>query len=176
MTFNRQIVINACLFQAGWWSCVLLASQWALLVVAVVLAVHLRFSYRGEWQFIAQVTVIGWLFDSLLFRSGVLGHEQLFPPIWLSCLWPIFAISICHSLAFTLRHMVLAALFAAIGGPASYYAGANLAGVPTITPVWQFLLILSVSWALLYPLLVFIAKSRIAGLDEADKLPAVLFK
>lgn len=163
--FDVKKLINFGLFAVGSFACILLANHWALLIVACVLLFHLRTALPGEWQFIAQASVLGWLFDSILFRSNILGQQMLFPPVWLSCIWPILATAVVHSLSFSIKHLSYAALFGAIYGTACYLFVSFWQNIPRIEPSWRFCLIVAAGWAVIYLLLAFIARSRISSLS-----------
>lgn len=50
-------------------------------------------------------------------------------PFWLWALWPLFATTLHHCLAWLWSHRALAVACGIIGGPMSYLSGAALAGV-----------------------------------------------
>lgn len=149
-------VVNAVLFQLGWLACVLGGDAVAVGMLAAILFCHFGLVYRGEheWRLIAIVGLLGVLCDSLLALAGVLVFDKPslgLIPVWLACLWLIFATTLRHSLAWLERRLWLAALLGALAGPSSYIAGARLADVgfasqPLLSP-----LLLSLIWALLLP-------------------------
>jgi hypothetical protein len=49
------------------------------------------------------------------------------------------------------QHLALAVIFAAIFGPASYWAGSKLTDAELGLPLMTSLLIMAVGWALLFP-------------------------
>ncbi len=165
-TEKKFRIVNLLLCVSGSVICVSLANNWALLVALLVLIIHTKFSLPGEWRFIIQVTVIGWLFDSILFRTGVMGGNQLFPPIWLTAMWPIFATTICHSLRFCTQHLAYSPIMGAIFGLLVYFLIVWAAGISFIQPIGLFGLIIALSWGLIFPLISFIAMSRVIALSD----------
>ncbi len=155
------IVLNGTLFNISWFAIVLTHSPYiAPLVVAVHLAVHFSLLGRGmaEARFIALVTAIGAALDQVQFALGVFvvdGARSL-GPLWLSCLWPVFATTLGHAFAGFRTRTVTAALVGGIGGGGSYVAGTRLSDVgfadPLLGPI-----ALGVTWAVMFPLLLRLA-------------------
>lgn len=150
-----RLLLNAALFQIGWLACVFGAHQPGLLLVAGgCLLLHLTcLATPGEWRFIAAASLCGWLVDSMLLNLGVLaftGDAYLLPG-WLALLWPLFASTLRHCLAWTASPWWLASLCGALGGALSYWGGAQLAGVDLPLGTAPSLLILALIWALLLP-------------------------
>lgn len=156
-TRAARLLGNALLFQLGWFACVLGAHQpWLLWLAAACLLAHLAWlGQAGELRLILAVSLCGWLSDSLLVYLGVFdfaGHPYLLPA-WLALLWPLFASTLRHSLAWSASPWWLASISGALGGPLSYWGGVQLAGVGLPLGTWPSLLILGGWWALLLPLL-----------------------
>ncbi|WP_047337781.1 DUF2878 domain-containing protein [Pseudomonas protegens] len=155
-------LINALLFQLGWFICVLSGdSLWLLLGVAILLA-HLRWIGRwtDEGPMIVGIALIGIALDSFLNWLGVFEFQQvsLLVPLWLMLLWALLATTLRHGLAWSARPWWLGCLLGALGGPLSYYAGGRLAGVTFPYGTGPTLLGLGVLWALLLPLLHVLAR------------------
>ncbi|MEB0041182.1 MULTISPECIES: DUF2878 domain-containing protein [unclassified Pseudomonas] len=153
---------NALLFQIGWFACVLGADSLWLLLAGGALAVHLLWisSWRAEGPLILGVALIGTLIDSLLLKAGVFSFATdgpLIPP-WLMVLWAVLAITLNHCLNWTAKPWWRASVLGAIGGPMSYYAGSQMAGVELPLGLWPSMLLLGVIWAVLFPLLQKLAK------------------
>ena len=148
---------NAVLFQCGWFACVLGGdSRWLLIGVAV-LGAHLLWisSWAREGQVILAVTVLGTLVDTALRGLGVFEFNTPGPliPLWLILLWALLATTLRHCLAWSARPWWLASLLGAVGGPLSYYAGSQLAGVSFGYGTIPTLIGLALLWAMLFPLL-----------------------
>nr|WP_262417107.1 DUF2878 domain-containing protein [Pseudomonas sp. SH10-3B] len=152
---------NAVLFQCGWFACVLGGDGPWLLVGLAVLAIHLLWisSWAQDGALIIRVTALGTVLDTLLRSLGVFHFSEPGPliPFWLILLWAVLATTLRHCLAWSARPWWRAAALGAIGGPLSYYAGSQLAGVyfgyallPTMTG-------LALLWAV-----VFVALHRVA--------------
>lgn len=128
-------VLNALAFQVGWLACVLGGTPWALPTVIMIVTCHLLWlGIPGEWRWLAGFALLSAGVDGTLTLLGGLRFtdgSELTPvlPLWLWLLWPLFAITIHHSLAWLWSHPWLAMLGGALGGPSSYLGGARLADV-----------------------------------------------
>jgi uncharacterized membrane protein YGL010W len=65
--------------------------------------------------------------------------------------WFLFATTFMHALFWMHRYLWMAALMAAVLGPASYWIGTNLADASLALPLWSSLGIMAAGWALLFP-------------------------
>ena len=97
-------LVNAVLFNITWFAIVVTqSSRLAPAIVLVYLVAHFRFMGRGraELYLIVAVTVFGACVDQVLFRTGVfnLTGQPAMAPLWLSCLWPVFATTLMHAFA-----------------------------------------------------------------------------
>lgn len=142
---------NAALFQCGWFACVIGGDSLWLLVGLGVLAVHLLWitSWAVEWRLILSVTVLGTLLRTL----GVFEFSDPGPliPAWLILLWALLATTLRHCLAWSARPWWRASLLGAAGGPLSYYAGSQLAGVSFGFATVPTLVAIALLWAVVFP-------------------------
>ena len=160
MTVNTiKLIVNYLLFQLGWFACVLGGNRIALATTVVILAVHLLWvgSWAREKQLLAVTFFLGCAIDSFLGNMDILqfhpDNDGRILPLWLACLWLIFATTLRHSLDWTRTHRLYGAALGIIGGPLSYYAGAQLSNVTLAQPLWQTLLLLGAIWAITIPML-----------------------
>ena len=160
---NRLQIINLALFQAGWWSCVLLGAgpaHWSGTLIALgIIAFHLALSDQAmaELKLIAVAIVAGLLWDSLLVRLDLLNYSHgmvsdSLAPHWIIAIWAIFATTCNLSMRWLKNRSVLAALTGAVGAPLAYYAGLK-AGAVSMPDQGTALIVLGLGWALLMPLL-----------------------
>ena len=152
----KKILINLVLFQVGWFVCVVGGDIYAVAFTLIALFIHnwLVLSDPAEWKLIGVVVVVGCLWDLLMVQAGVIhfGDPTLLGiPVWLVCLWLLFATTFMHALFWMSRHLPLAMVFAALMGPASYWLGSNLTNAEFGPPLLTSLLFMSVGWALLFP-------------------------
>jgi hypothetical protein len=100
-------LVNAVLFQCGWFACVLGGDSRWLLVAVAALAVHLLWisSWSREGQVILAVTLLGTLIDTSLRSFGVFHFSLPGPliPLWLMVLWALLATTLRHCLAWSAR-------------------------------------------------------------------------
>lgn len=157
MLLNRPL-LNAVLFQLGWFCCVVGGDEAAFTATAVILFLHgWFFSVKNfEWFFILTVALLGLTVDSLFAFFNVLQFESVSlinTPLWLLCIWVLFAATLNHSLAWLQHRLYWAALLGGISGPLSYLAGSKLAGVQMLQPMILSLAVISLTWVLVMPLL-----------------------
>ena len=152
-----KTVANAVLFQCGWFACVLGGDGPWLLVGLAVLSVHVLWvsSLADDGMLIVSVTIAGTLLDTLLRTLGVFHFSEPGPliPFWLMLLWALLATTLRYCLAWSARPGWLASLLGAVGGPLSYYAGSQLAGVSFGYGTAATLIGLALLWAMMFPLL-----------------------
>ncbi|MEX5508369.1 DUF2878 domain-containing protein [Pseudomonas paralactis] len=152
-----KTLTNAALFQCGWFACVIGGDSLWLLVGLAALGVHLLWisSPADDGLLVLNVTLAGTLLDTLLRSLGVFHFNEPGPliPFWLIVLWALLATTLRHCLAWSARPWWLASLLGAVGGPLSYYAGSQLAGVGFGYGTTRTLIGLALLWAMLFPLL-----------------------
>jgi len=158
----KKTLINLALFQLGWLVCVLGGNAYAVAFTLIALFLHrwLLVENPREWLLIAGIVLGGCLWDAALARSGVIRYgDDLVAgiPLWLVCLWVLFATTFMHSLLWLRRYLWLAAVLAAVLGPASYWFGSNLAEAELRAPLMASLAIMAAGWALLFPVGIYFA-------------------
>jgi len=156
---------------AGWFACVLGTAHdrpWlGVLVVTGLLALHL--ATRGDRSMCRILTLallsvlFGFCFDSLLILSGVYAPVRWLLPapfaaIWLLTLWVNFALIIDVPLRWLQQHLVVAAVFGGLFGPAAYLGGQRLGAIQIAEPTAFNIAALAVAWALGLAALMFLAK------------------
>jgi hypothetical protein len=174
-----NLALNFLAFQVGWFACVLGAANgfaWVgALAVLAAAVLHLRRARRpgGELRLLLAAMALGLVLDSLLLATGWVAYPGSFPggqwlpalaPYWLVAMWALFATTLNVSMGWLRGRPLLAALFGAIGGPLSYWAGARLGAMELLQPV-AALAALAVVWALAMPLLLRLAE-RYDGFRE----------
>lgn len=163
MSRRGRLLLNAGLFQLGWFACVLGAQRsWLLLIAIACLAIHLLWiaNDRDEWRRLLRIAACGWVLDSALFHLGLFDFSGAtwVLPLWLAVLWLLFASTLRHSLSWTRRPWWVGSLLGAFGGALSYWGGAKLAGVGLPLGTWPSMLVLALIWAILMPALHHIAE------------------
>ncbi|SEG11576.1 DUF2878 domain-containing protein [Marinobacterium lutimaris] len=159
--------INLVGFQLIWWSLVLWGNA-AMPVALLLLLIHvfLHFSPRKELQLMLVVAVVGFAVDSLLTLSGVFRFSSadlpspIWPPLWLLVLWFAFAATLNQTLNWFSGRYRLAALIGGPGGSSTYLAASELGAVSFGPGVLSSVALLTLVWALLFPLLILL-KDRI---------------
>jgi hypothetical protein len=163
-----KLAFNVLAVEAGWFVCVVGAAKGyplaGPLAVMAVLAVHLATALqpRAELMLILTAGVIGLCFDSLLLKTGWLSYPNgiLVPglaPYWIVAMWLLFATTLNVSLRWLRGRYPLALILGLVGGPISYYGGAELGGVELLNEPYA-LTALALGWAVMLPLLVWLSQ------------------
>ena len=172
-----KTLINLGLFQLGWLVCVLGGNLYAAAYTLLALVLHhwLVLDNRREWLLIAAAVVVGCLWDIAMAQSGVIRYDggilAGIPP-WLVCLWLLFATTFSHSLFWLRAFPWLAALMAAVFGPASYWFGSQLADAELREPLLGSLAVMAVGWGLLFPLALQLAANLKSTVRSSNEYPA----
>lgn len=158
----KKTLYNALVFNIAWLACVLGGSVVALPVTLLVIAVHLKFfSTRiQEALLIAIIIVVGLVVDSLLLRTGLLiaPDKSLWPPLWLVCLWGLFATTMNHSLRWFQSHLIASVVMGGIAGTLTYVAGTRLTDFSLKAPLPFTLMAIVVLWSIVFPLCLYITR------------------
>lgn len=162
------MLLNIVLFQLGWFACVLGAANGyareGAIAAALIVALHIARAARPgrEAALAAVAALLGFVFESVLvqadwvrFEAGVLLEGAA--PYWMVALWALFATTLNESLRMLQTRPYLAALFGAVGGPLSYYAGARIGALDFVQPA-AMLAALAAGWAVATPALLSLAR------------------
>lgn len=140
-----------------WWPGVAAAGLFTLwrLAVSPQRALELRLALTG--------LALGLLLESLWVHRGLLTYRAAWPwlaaPGWILALWWAFGLSAAPLLGYLQRHLGLAALLGAVGGPLAYLGAARgWHAVQFAQPPWHGLLALAAGWAVAMSLLVWLAR------------------
>lgn len=175
------LALNALLFYAGWFLCVMNGAAgrpWTGFAIAVVLAalqLPARRNRIGELKLLLALALLGNLVDALQWSVGLVqfSHWPAAPwpcPPWITGLWVLYGTTLNASLRWLRGRPGLAAALGAVSGPLSYYAGARL-GAATLHPSLGVALAgLAVSWSIAVPLTV-LAAERLTGGPRREVLP-----
>ena len=159
----QKNILNLVIFQVGWLVCVIGGNLYALSYTVLALLLHSIWvlERKSEWQLIALITVVGCLWDILMTQTDLIVFaDPVFAglPVWLACLWILFATTFLHVLAWFRRHLWVAAIAAAVFAPASYWVGVQLGGAIFAAPVLISLLVMAIGWAALFAAGLYLSK------------------
>lgn len=171
------VFANFCLYQLGWFACVLGAgmdrSGLGMTCALTLVFVHLwltRARFR-QLAVMAAAGVIGLTIDTLQLWWGVFHfpHGMIVPwlaPLWVGVLWIQFATLLPFSLRWLSRRYWLSAVLGLGGGPLAYYAGEQAGAVEFLSPRFLHFAVLGVVWSVAFPALLWIS-------DRLDMVAAV---
>jgi hypothetical protein len=160
-------VLNFIAFQAVWLIVILSAAngklQYALLATAAFALVQVYFS---RWR-VTDIKLIGlgllsgMMLDTIWLNMGWIGyaHGEMggLAPWWIGCLWVNFMLTLNHSLSWLQPRLKMLGIMTVFAAPLSYLAGSKLEAVSLLDP-GMAVLALSLSWALLVPMLMCLAR------------------
>jgi len=163
-----KIAVNFISFQIGWFSCVLMAAnntpEIGVIITLLLVLLHLFISNRkvNTLALIFLVTVIGSTWDSVLTQQNILVYTsgvlvEYMAPIWIISIWLIFATTLTVTFKWLYGKYWSAMVLGAIFGPLAYLGGSEL-GAVMIPDMLTAMLALSIGWALLMPLLIWMAE------------------
>lgn len=168
MKDNHNVAINFVGFQIGWFACVLSAAnsmpEVGLVIALLVVMLHVYASRdrQNTIQLLLVVTLLGSAWDSILtyyqvlvFSSGIL--TSYLAPSWIVMMWLLFATTLTISFRWLYGRYILASVLGAVFGPLTYQAGKAM-GAVIIPDVMLANIILMLSWALIFPLLIKVAE------------------
>jgi Protein of unknown function (DUF2878) len=161
-------LLNLVTFYLGWFACVWgAANQRPLLglgVTLLILVVHcvLMPNPSREIRLILITGLIGFCIDTLLAICGILtfqgaGLTSWLSPPWMVALWMLFATTLHTSLSWLAGRYLIAVLLGVIGGPASYYAGAQLGALTLHLHLAYSLGVIAIAWGGVMPILLKVA-------------------
>ncbi len=157
------------MFQISWIIIILSAAEqspWIGILTALGwVMLHLSVSGRAvqELGLIAMVTLAGVFMDQLAVLSGTQSFAEGGPfigyvPLWIAGLWAIFATTLNSSLSWMQGRYLLGMVFGAVLGPL-VYSGAESLGALQLgdDPRWLALGGLALEWAIMMPLVLWLA-------------------
>ena len=180
-TFVALKALNFLLYYVAWFACVLSMGSadrwwWGVLgtLVAVTWQLCVSENRRRDVLAIVCAVSIGPVVDIGLLAAGAVrfpaSAPQLFgvlPPLAMILLWAVFATTFFSSLSWIVSRMSWLIPAAAVGGPAAYYAGAQLVDGIVLSPSTPLgLIMVGLGWALVLPVVI-LATTRTAVIISA---------
>ena len=161
-----RVAKNLILFKIGWIACVFgaaMSQSWLGLVAVIAIVLeHLRTAPepQKELWLLGMAAAMGVAWESMMVSQNLLSYSEGmvmagFAPYWIVAMWALFATTVNVGMRWLKRHWSIAAIAGAVGGPMSFYAGANLGAVQFTSD--QALLIIGIGWATLLPLLAWLS-------------------
>lgn len=166
---SKSVFVNVVFLQVLWFAAILGAANDLMLpVVTWFLGFFCWYLVSGEHrkQNIALVivaTLVGLTLDSLWLQFGWLEFSNALPfaglaPWWICMLWAGLGLTLNYSLRWLQTRLVLAAVCSAISAPLSYFAASRFGAVEIAHPISLYAA-LAISWAVIIPALLALARS-----------------
>lgn len=145
----KNKLVNAGLFQLGWFSCIMLPTYAAVAVSCTILAVHLiSVPYpKSELLFILIAAFGGYAMDFSYSLTGMIDlNPGEFSQLYLVCVWLLFSMTLNWSMNYALKTPWRAALLGLLA-PLSYYAAQQFGRVKYSQPLYQSMGFHALLWA-----------------------------
>ena len=163
-----SVLLNAIAFKVAWLSTIFGGANELPMLgpLAVMIAVGLHLWFAAEPQreltLVAITGAIGLAWDSVIVSAGWMSYPSGtfiagLAPYWILGMWMLFATTLNVTFRWLHSRMLLAAVMGAVFGPLSYMAGSAAGAVQLNNPTAVYIT-LSVSWALLMPGLLILAR------------------
>lgn len=166
-------LFNSLCYSAGWFWCVLLGikgqSLLALLGTLFLLVVQLSYAKKNNTALYIQDLLLsffsiplGICLEVVFIQTGLLHYvdtNNALPPLWIVCLYPLFALVLNHSLKIVKKSSWISFAVGFAAAPFSYLGGASFGGVTFLYPMLPSLLLIGTGWGLYLCLLAKIAKT-----------------
>jgi hypothetical protein len=168
--FSLRTIIQIVLFQAAWFLSILGAAYGLVWLgpafVAVLLLMRLKTSRRPVCDvcFFTACASIGFLIDTSFIATGIFTPAVFFfpPPLgqpWNIFLWINFALVMDTALSWFRNRPLFQSLLGAFGGPAAHIGAMFFGAVTLGKPIVMTLVVLTVVWAAVIPVLFAILES-----------------
>lgn len=179
-----KVPLNFIFYNLSWFITLISAAQGngnlGLVSALVAVLLHLLLineNWLSELKFIILAILVGSLLDSWPANFGYVNFSNPKPalfgqyPLWMGGLWAGFATTPSVSLRWLRKRYFLAALFGALGGPASLYAGSKLGAVTFNENMTTILLYNAVEWTWLIPMILYLHEMIIPSSPSEKALP-----
>ena len=166
---NYRNLVNIAGFYLCWWICVYGAINEKYFLGISILSVYtlLHFIFLTdshiEYLYIFICFFLSFMSDSFFMYFNFISYKGYMPynfniiPFWTLTLWLCFSLSVFHSFSFLRRKYFYASILGLISGPIIYYSISKAGLIEFLIKQSHMLLIISIVWALFFPLYFLIA-------------------
>lgn len=168
MNNKAALIANFLLATLGIASCLLLNQTVALVLTAVIVAIHIPRLKPYEWRLLIQLSVLAWVADAIFLRMQWLQPATIIDAAILPRMlcWTLLATMLCHSLYPIMKKLSSAVVFGAFWG-VLFFGLPVIQGQYLSVLSWPILIInAALSGMLLLLLASFIIKTRILPRDN----------
>ena len=156
---------NIVLFQAVWFATIIGASKglaWpGAAALLIFLGAHYYLSRTARVDYVLSLILVGVgiVVETLLSGGGLISYDTTgLSPAWILLLWCNLGLILNNSISWLANRPLLASILGAVGGAASYLGGVKLGAAELHVPTTTATLILAITWAILTPLLFYLAR------------------
>lgn len=125
-----KVISNILAYQVAWFASAWLHDYRAVIVSLILLAwiYYTEAWSKQRFKATVQCACFGIGLDWVLMLSGVIefsNNSSFILPLWLICLWIVFATTLTNSLNWLMHHPLIAGIVGAVFGPLAYFAGSK---------------------------------------------------
>ena len=148
-----RILVNSTWFNIGWFACLYFGdtAAWVVLPLTLILHAYVIPLTPRQWGFVALLTPIGILVDTVFSLTGVLefGAGIIVPPFWLVTMWILFATLLMVTLFPLIPRRLVFIPLCALGGMFSYTAGVAISDSSFGLPHSIAMPLMAAAWAVI---------------------------
>jgi hypothetical protein len=166
-------IFNWLIYYFGWFLCVYLGGQSYSLTASGIALILLggqlgltffqnRPLFHVDVRLSIVALILGVFMEMGFMRYGLLKYHEVyayFPPLWLTTLYPLFAVTLNHSLKWLSKYPFLAFILGGIGAPLSYRAGVALHALVIPPPEVISLVKVGTVWGIYLTLIIYVNRS-----------------
>ena len=166
---NKKILFNIVGFYLCWWISIYASNSGFFFIgpifVMFFLGIHFYkiVYHKYEFYFLLICLIIGFGIDTFFLKYEIINYKGYLPqayniaPLWVSFLWVCFGATIYHSFKWVKTRYTLMGILSAISGPLIYLSAAKIGVVTILTTSNTYIVIISITWFIFIPLLIFIS-------------------
>lgn len=153
-------LLNSLCYTAGWFWCVFLGINGEIILAAMgafflIFLQLYRAKIKDEALYIQDLLLVifsvplGTLLEFFFIQSDLIHYlntKNSLPPIWIICLYPLFALQLNHSLKLIKNNYSTSFLVGFLGAPLSYVGGNSLGALTFQYPLFPTWAMLGISW------------------------------
>lgn len=167
-----KLLVNFSMCLIGWWIAILGGNAMALIALFIILMTHFTLWRDLRDIFVVLVFIfVGFAMEWAFIANRVLDYGSNLPPVWVICMWAMFATALRHSLSPLMERPLLAFVFGVVMAPLVYTNSVQFGFAEWAREPWVAVLIISLCWGALAALASGVFIPFINQLDGGDSGP-----